>query len=171
MPAPTVCLRVRGQLSVMEYQVKGGERSRCNILVKEEYTVASSWSKVVSVKLEGWWGKVLWLRENGRLLCVTRDGGFVSYDPKRKCIIRMLGRSWPQRFYVGVYTQSLVLLDKESGSISYAKTNNSNEKENSVSTLAPSRQEVRRKVERLSHPRRGEVIEAQHEVQCDLGTT
>ncbi|VFQ94855.1 unnamed protein product [Cuscuta campestris] len=131
---------LRGQLSLMEYEVKGEWRSRCTIWVKKEYTVSTSWSKAVTLKLNDWMGEVLRPIENGRMLIVARDGCLISYDLKKKLTTR-IEHGHPEGFYVGAYTESLVLLDDESGASSYPKnTKKSNRKDRSNSDKAGKRE-------------------------------
>ncbi|RAL53659.1 hypothetical protein DM860_012274 [Cuscuta australis] len=124
----------------MEYEVKGEWRSRCTIWVKKEYTVSTSWSKAVTLKLSDWMGEVLRPIENGRMLIVARDGCLISYDLKKKLTTR-IEHGHPEGFYLGAYTESLVLLDDESGASSYPKnTKKSNRKDCSNSDKAGKRE-------------------------------
>ncbi|XP_021748941.1 F-box/kelch-repeat protein At3g23880-like [Chenopodium quinoa] len=116
------------KLSVLHSVLKGGavgnEMERCEIWVKGEYTVGSSWSKVVSIDINssaglGW---VQCLRKNGDVLGFSKKGELVSYDPlmeRTKGLgVRGCWRSW----FTCSFTESLILLDRKKGVGTYDKT-------------------------------------------------
>ncbi|KAH9620138.1 hypothetical protein KSS87_008103 [Heliosperma pusillum] len=111
-----------GKLSVIFSQLNGGftgqEMDRCEIWVKREYNVGTSWCQMISLDLGsniglGW---VQCLRKSGEVLGFTRKGTLVSYNPSTKQSRRLPGfrgrwRSWS----TCGFTESLVLLDKKHG--------------------------------------------------------
>ncbi|XP_074307268.1 F-box/kelch-repeat protein At3g06240-like [Silene latifolia] len=115
----TVCDH-NGKLSVMYSQLKGGfkgkEMERCEIWVKEEYSVGTSWCQVINLDLGsdislGW---IQCLRKNrDQVLGFTKRGTLVSYDPSRKEYKRPGFRGRWRSWSTCDFTESLILLDKK----------------------------------------------------------
>ncbi|XP_074273322.1 F-box/kelch-repeat protein At3g23880-like [Silene latifolia] len=110
-----------GKLSVIYSQLKGGfsgkEMERCEIWVKNEYNVGTSWCQVISLDLGsniglGW---VQCLRKSGEVLGFTKKGTLVSYDPSTKQSKRLGFRGRWRSWSTCAFTESLVLLDKKHG--------------------------------------------------------
>ena len=80
--------------------------------------VANSWTKMYSVELD-MGENVLGLKANVEFLVLKNTRNLVSYNPcKRESFdLQILG--FTKAFYIENYTKSLMLLDKESRSVSY----------------------------------------------------
>ena len=116
-----------GKLSLMDSVLKGGilgnGMSHCDIWVKGEYNVGSSWCKLVSIDLNSRLGLswVQCLRKNGHVLGFNKEGDLFSYDPVMKQIKRVgLSGLWHSWFTCS-YTESLILLDNKNGFGSYGE--------------------------------------------------
>lgn len=127
----TLDLRVseyRGRLSVLHAVMSGGiiegVITRCEIWVKTEYNVGSSWSRTVSIEVDanmdlGW---VQCLRKNGEVLAFTKGGReLVSYDLDTKQTKKLGFHGCWLTWFTGTYTESLILLDKKSGVQTYGE--------------------------------------------------
>ncbi|XP_074317785.1 uncharacterized protein LOC141653822 [Silene latifolia] len=109
-----------GKLSVMYSQLKGGfsgkEMERCEIWVKEEYSVGTSWCQVINLDLGsdislGW---IQRLRKNrDQVLGFTKRVTLVSYDPSTKEYKRLGFRGRWRSWSTCDFTESLILLDKK----------------------------------------------------------
>ncbi|XVF52486.1 hypothetical protein PTKIN_Ptkin05aG0022200 [Pterospermum kingtungense] len=126
-----------GMLTVFEYYED--ERNRfCNIWVRTEYGDVKSWCKLYNIDVLGGEGRVYGLTENGEVfltnselsggwqsleefqsLCEARRGELVLYDPKSKQTEVVQPHGVVDAFFVGDYTESLVLLNEEIGATSY----------------------------------------------------
>ncbi|XVF52491.1 hypothetical protein PTKIN_Ptkin05aG0022600 [Pterospermum kingtungense] len=128
----------RGMLTVFEYYLGEARNRCCNIWVRTEYGDVKSWSKLYSVDVLGEAGRVYGLTANGEVFLAMSDGGggfqsyaefqdlvevrrgeLVLYDPKNRQTKVVQPHGVVDTFFVGDYTESLVLLNKEMGAISY----------------------------------------------------
>ncbi|KDP31774.1 hypothetical protein JCGZ_12235 [Jatropha curcas] len=91
----------------------------CNVWIRKDYGSANSWTRMYTVSVDGGVQLVLGIRANGGLLVSTRKGLLVSYDPISQETIDLGIQEMEEAFYAQHYTESLVLLDKDSHSASY----------------------------------------------------
>ncbi|XVF52490.1 hypothetical protein PTKIN_Ptkin05aG0022500 [Pterospermum kingtungense] len=128
-----------GMLTVFEYY--GDAKSRfCNIWARTEYGDVKSWSKLYSIDNDvlGGRGRVYGLTENGEVFLAKSEGGggwrspaqfrslfevrrgeLLLYDPKSRQTKVVQPQGVVDAFFVADYTESLVLLNEESGATSY----------------------------------------------------
>ncbi|XVF52472.1 hypothetical protein PTKIN_Ptkin05aG0021000 [Pterospermum kingtungense] len=128
-----------GKLTVFEYY--GDAKNRfCNIWVRTEYGDVKSWSKLYGIDNDvlGGGGRVYGLTENGEVFLANSEGGgglqspeafrslfevrrgeLLLYDPRSRQSKVVQPQGVVDAFVVGDYTESLVLLNKESGATSY----------------------------------------------------
>ncbi|XVF52482.1 hypothetical protein PTKIN_Ptkin05aG0021800 [Pterospermum kingtungense] len=128
----------RGMLTVFEYYLGEAENKCCNIWVRTEYGDVKSWSKLYNIDVLGGAGRVYGLTENGEVFLAMCEGGgglqsyadfrnlfevrrgeLVLYDPKSRETKVVQPYGVLDAFFVGNYTESLVLLNKEMDPISY----------------------------------------------------
>ncbi|KAL2895794.1 hypothetical protein RDABS01_000792 [Bienertia sinuspersici] len=107
--------------SVRKGTVIGNEMDRCEIWVKGEYNVGSSWCKMFGVEMNssaglGW---IQCLRKNGDVLAFTKNGELVSYDPLKKQTNRLHLHGCWRSWFTCSYSESLILLDKKKGISTY----------------------------------------------------
>ena len=119
------------------YFVSGGLPCCCEIWVMKKYGVVESWNKVfsyrfclevpalgISVADVTSPPEALCIRKNGEVLLLTDEtgkGGLYSLDIERKIFtdLGIGGEGYTWYLYAGYYAESLVLLDKASGLVSY----------------------------------------------------
>ena len=122
------------------YFVSGGLPCSCEIWVIKEYGVVESWNKVFSFSLRGFcldvpaWGisvadvtsppVALCIRNSGEVLLLMDEAGkgcLYSLDIERKRFtdLGIGGEGYTWYLYAGYYAESLVLLNKASGLVSY----------------------------------------------------
>ncbi|XVF52499.1 hypothetical protein PTKIN_Ptkin05aG0023000 [Pterospermum kingtungense] len=129
----------RGMLTVFDYYAVDRKNRFCNIWMRTEYGDVKSWSKLYCIDVLGGEGMVYGLTENGEVfltnsevhsggwqsyaefpsLCEARRGELVLYDPKSKQSKVVQPHGVVDAFFVGDYTDSLFLLNKENGATSY----------------------------------------------------
>ncbi|XP_050213102.1 F-box protein At3g07870-like [Mercurialis annua] len=135
---------IKGSLSVLKYAYAGerkdGTVENCEIWVQKEYGVKDSWSKMYKVEAEKGFELVLGLRENGEFLLAKNtykteeEGELVSYDDKSKRVNGLGLYGFSDAFYAGAYTESLHLLEKDSGAVSYEDPVETNATERSANS-------------------------------------
>ncbi|XVF52477.1 hypothetical protein PTKIN_Ptkin05aG0021300 [Pterospermum kingtungense] len=116
-----------GMLRVSEYYVGEAKNSCVNIWVRSEYGDMKSWSKLYSIDVLGGPLRVLRLTEKDEVFSAKSDccgvwGGYADlllYDPKSRQTKVVQPHGVLDAFFVADYTESLVLLNKESGATSY----------------------------------------------------
>lgn len=127
-------------LPLTVYRVSGGFPCPCDIWVMKEYGVVASWSKVFSFNLRGFCLEApslgimvtgvtappvaLCVRNSGEVLLLMDEAGngcLYSLDVERKTFtdLQIGGEGYTWYLYSGYYAESLVLLNKASGLVSY----------------------------------------------------
>ncbi|XP_059663287.1 F-box/kelch-repeat protein At3g06240-like [Cornus florida] len=110
---------IKESLSVFQYHRT--TTRQVSIWVMKEYRVSESWAQLFTVDLDRGYGKIIGFRRNGEVL-LPSNGDMLSVDLQAQqstfCGIRGVAKS----FYVGNYTESLVLLNKGIGLFGDANT-------------------------------------------------
>ncbi|XP_061363804.1 F-box protein At3g07870-like [Gastrolobium bilobum] len=122
------------------YHVSGGLPCSCEIWVMKEYGVVESWNKVFAFNLVGFCLEApelgttltgitgppaaLCVRNNGEVLLLMDEAGWgclYSLDVERRRLtnLHIGGAGYTWYLYSSYYAESLVLLDKTSGLVSY----------------------------------------------------
>ncbi|XVF52489.1 hypothetical protein PTKIN_Ptkin05aG0022400 [Pterospermum kingtungense] len=117
----------KGMLIVSEYHIGEANNTCVNVWVRTEYGDVKSWSKLYSVDVLGSARRVLGFTDKDEVFVAKFDGGgilytygdLLLYDPKSRQTKVVQPRGIVDLFFVADYTESLVLLSKESGAISY----------------------------------------------------
>ncbi|XVF52483.1 hypothetical protein PTKIN_Ptkin05aG0021900 [Pterospermum kingtungense] len=121
----------KGMLTVSEYHTGEANNMCVNVWVRTEYEDVKSWSKLYSVDVLEVAQMVLGMTDKDEVFLVKSDGGglwytygdLLLYDPKSRQTKVIQPRGIVDFFFVADYTESLVLLNKESGAISYKGAN------------------------------------------------
>ncbi|KAK7279512.1 hypothetical protein RJT34_24565 [Clitoria ternatea] len=125
---------------VTVYCVNGDSPCSCEIWVMKEYGVVESWNKVFAFNLRGFCLEAPWLgitvtgvtappaalcvRNGGEVLLLMDEAGkgclySLDVEGKRFTDLQIGGEGYTWYLYSGYYSESLVLLNKASGLVSY----------------------------------------------------
>ncbi|KAK7343932.1 hypothetical protein VNO77_13065 [Canavalia gladiata] len=122
------------------YRVSGGSPCSCEIWVMKEYGVAESWNKVFTFSLRGFYLEApslgititcvtgppaaLCVRNSGEVLLLMDESGkgcLYSLDVEKKTFrnLQIGGEGYTWYLYSAYYSETLVLLNKPTGLVSY----------------------------------------------------
>ncbi|KAH7862976.1 hypothetical protein Vadar_011744 [Vaccinium darrowii] len=109
-PLDLAVVAYRDSISVFQYDNRGPYSCKgFTVWVMKQYGVEESWSKLFTGSLNGGVSTVLGFRSSGEVVVEKWDGKLVSCQPGR---IKKMGiRGGKESFYLGTYTESLILLD------------------------------------------------------------
>ncbi|CAA3031948.1 F-box kelch-repeat At3g06240-like [Olea europaea subsp. europaea] len=109
----------KDSLALVLCDVPGVEHGFC-VWVMEEYGVMESWTKKFNVNFQDFGGrfmKPLWVRKDGEVLVITKDGSLVSCDSNGEQVIDLgvhgsRSEEYLRSIHVDGYIKSVVLLEK-----------------------------------------------------------
>ncbi|XVF52475.1 hypothetical protein PTKIN_Ptkin05aG0021200 [Pterospermum kingtungense] len=127
----------KGMLTVSEYYTGEANNMCVDIWVRTEYGDVNSWSKLYSLDVLRGRQRVLGLTEKDEVFVAISESDFVwdryadllLYDPKSRQTKVVQPHGIVDAFFVGDYTESLVLLNKETGATSYEEAEIEEKKE------------------------------------------